>query len=457
MAEFTVKEVCLATNGKLRGLSYGELFTEISTDTRLVKPGDLFIPLIGEKFDGHDFINQAINNGAIGIISSLPDIIVPANITVIVVADTLLALQDLARFHRKRFSIPIVAITGSNGKTTTKDMTAAILASRLIVLKTEANYNNEIGLPLTLLKLTAQHEVAVVEMGMRGKGQIRHLADIALPTVAVITNVGETHIELLGSIEEIAAAKAELIELIPRDGLIILNADDHYVRQMTKQVNSRLTLFGLEQGDIRADSIQISTQGIHFECHSAQGKFLVYVPTVGKHNVYNALAAICVGLELSLNFEDICSGLSKFNASPMRLHIEEMGDYIVINDAYNASPMSMLAAIDTLVDVAKNRKVAVLGDMLELGHIKVEAHRQIGEKLAHCHVDIVVTVGDLASHIAEAARDCGIDKAIACYNHEDASVTLKELIKPGDTILIKGSRGMKMENMVKMFLQNRRK
>ena len=454
MAEFTVDEVCIATHGKVCGLAYGEKFTGICTDTRKIKPGDLFIPLVGEKFDGHDFVEQAVENGAMGIIVSRSDVIAPANIMVIVVTDTLSALQDLARFHRQRFSIPIVAITGSNGKTTTKDMTAVILASRLNVLKTEANYNNEIGLSLTLLQLTAQHEVAVVEMGMRGKGQIRQLANIALPTVAVITNVGETHIELLGSIKEIAAAKAELLQLIPNNGLIILNADDHYVREMTKQVHSRLTWFGLEQGDKKADNIQTSPQGMHFTCYSDRESFSVYIPTVGKHNVYNALAAISVGLEVGLSFDDIRSGLSKFNASPMRLQIETMGDYIVINDAYNASPISMLAAIDTLVEVAKNRKVAVLGDMLELGHIKVEAHRQIGEKLAKCHVDIVVTVGELARHIAEAAHEHGIDNAIACDSHDAASETLKKIIKPGDTILIKGSRGMKMENMVKIFSEN---
>jgi len=456
MAEFTVDEICLATKGKMQGLTYGEKFAGICTDTRTVTPGDLFIPLVGEKFDGHDFIAQAVKNGAVGILSSRLDIIVPAHITVIIVVDTLLALQDLARFHRQRFSIPIIAITGSNGKTTTKDMTAAILASRFKVLKTEANYNNEIGLSLTLLQLTPQHEVAVVEMGMRGKGQIRQLATIAMPTVAIITNVSDTHIELLGSREEIAAAKAELLPVIPENGLIILNADDHYVQEMTKQVHSRLILFGLEGGNIKADHIKATLQGMNFACHSAQGDFLAEIPTVGRHNVYNALAAIAVGLEVGLNFEDIHSGLCTFNASPMRLHIEKMGDYIVINDAYNASPISMLAAIDTLVEVAKNRTVAVLGDMLELGHIKVEAHRQIGEKLAKCHVDIVVTVGELARHIAEAASFYGIDKAIACDSHDAAREILTEIIKPGDTILIKGSRGMKMENMIKMFVENQK-
>lgn len=451
MAEFTVNEVCLATMGKICSATFGGDFTGICTDTRKIKSGDLFIPLVGENFDGHDFIDQAVKNGAIGVLSSRPNSVVPPNISLIVVDDTLMALQRLARFHRQRFNIPIVAITGSNGKTTTKDMTAAILSSRLNVLKTEANYNNEIGLPLTLLQLTERHEVAVVEMGMRGAGQIRQLAAIALPTIAVITNVGETHIELLGSIESIAAAKAELLEVIPQSGLTILNADDHYVREMAKQVHSRVTLFGLEQGNVRADHIQATVQGMNFKCYTSQGDFSAEIPTAGRHNVYNALAAIAVGIEVGLKFEDIHCGLSTFNASPMRLHIETMGDYMIINDAYNASPASMMAAIDTLVEVAKGRKVAVLGDMLELGDIGVEAHRRIGEKLAQCHVEAVVTVGSLAYHIAQAAIDHGI-AAVACCSHEQASEALRKMIRPCDTILIKGSRGMKMENMVKMFL-----
>ena len=451
MAEFTIHEICLATMGTVCSLEWGEKFTGICTDTRKVKSGDLFIPLVGETFDGHDFIDQAVKSGARGVLSSRTNTVVPPHISLILVDDTLMALQGLARFHRQRFNIPVIAITGSNGKTTTKDMTAAALSSQLTVLKTEANYNNEIGLPLTLLQLSEQHEAAVVEMGMRGKGQIRQLAHIALPTIAIITNVGETHIELLGSVEEIAAAKAELLEVIPPSGLTILNADDHYTRGMDKQVQSRVTLFGLEQGDVRADHIQTNIQGMNFTCRTAQGDFSVHMPTFGKHNVYNALAAIAVGLEVGLKAEEISFGLSTFNASPMRLHIEMMGDYIIINDAYNASPMSMTAAIDTLVEVAKDRKVVVLGDMLELGDIGVTAHRQIGEQLARCHIDIVVTVGTLASHTAQVAIDHGII-AVACQSHDQAREALKKLIQPSDTILIKGSRGMKMENMVKMFL-----
>ncbi len=452
MAEFTVDEVCLATHGKRIGSLYGDRFTGVCTDTRAVKPGDLFIPLIGENFDGHNFIHKAIAGGAAGVLTSRLDLVTDQSVTMILVADTLLALQGLACFHRKRFSIPIIAITGSNGKTTTKDMTAAVLASRFEVLKTEANFNNEIGLPLTLLQLHDHHEVAVVEMGMRGKGQIRQLANIALPTIAVITNVGETHMELLGSIEDIAIAKAELLESIPENGLTILNADNPYVRSMESEARSRVTFFGLEQGDVRGEEIHTDEQGMNFICHCTKEEFPVFIPTIGKHNVYNALSAVAIALELRLTADEIRLGLRNYNASPMRLHVQEMSGYLIVNDAYNASPMSMAAAIDTLLEVAKGRTVAVLGDMLELGHIAVEAHRQIGEKLAEGQVDIVLTVGTLASHIAKAAREKGVKTAVACNSHEEAQETLKQILKPGDSILIKGSRGMKMEKIITMFL-----
>jgi UDP-N-acetylmuramoyl-tripeptide--D-alanyl-D-alanine ligase len=451
MAEFIASEICIATKGTVIGTARQEYFTGISTDTRTVKQGDLFIPLIGENFDGHDFIDKAIENGAAGVIFSRKEVLIPEHITAIAVADTLLALQDLARFHRQRFNIPIIAITGSNGKTTTKDMVAAVLSNQFQVLKTNANYNNEIGLPLTLLQLTKQHEVAVVEMGMRGRGQISQLANIALPTIGIITNVGETHLELLGSIENIAAAKAELLDVIPENGLAILNGDNTYVREMSKQAKSRILLFGLEQGDIKADNIEMTAQNMKFLCYFGNNEFSVEIPTTGRHNVYNGLAAIALGLELGMTSESICSGLKNFNASPMRLHIEKLGNYLVVNDAYNASPMSMLAAIETLVEVAEGRKVAVLGDMLELGSIAVVAHEKLGDKLAQSHVDIVITVGELAANIAKRASLCGIDKVVACSNHEEAQEVLNKLLKPGDTILIKGSRGMKMETIIKIF------
>lgn len=450
MAEFTLSEICNATQGVLIKQAANMKFNGVATDTRRIRPGDLFIALKGERFDGHDFIIQAIQNGAAGVIMSrTDDLIISDNIAVIKVDDTLKALQRLASFHRQRYNIPIVAVTGSNGKTTTKDMIAAVLANRFTVLKTEANFNNEIGLPLTLLNLSSIHDVGIVEMGMRGLGQIKELADIALPNVGVVTNVGETHIELLGSIENIARAKAELAECLPKDGMVILNGDNEHVRAMGGKTPARILFYGLEE-DCDVQGIDINTTATSM---TVGIKYLgqvtkLFIPTVGKHNVYNALAAVSVGLGLGMSIDEIGEGLKHFVASGMRLAIQTKGNYTVINDAYNASPLSMTAAVDTLVEIASGRKVVVLGDMLELGHVAIEAHQRIGRKLGQSGIDVVVTVGDLASFIAKEAGRSGSGVSLACKNHEEAANALKQYLMPGDTILIKGSRGMKMEQIL---------
>lgn len=453
MSSFTAAEVCQATNARELTPAADVFFTGVSTDTRTVKPGDLFIALTGERFDGHDFIEQAVQNGAAGVIVSRSDRQIPLHCAAFFVADTRTALQGLARYHRQRFNIPIIAITGSNGKTSTKDMIAAVLSSNLAVLKTEANYNNEIGLPLTLLKLTPEHQAAVVEMGMRGPGQIRELASIALPNIGVITNVGETHIELLGSIDNIAAAKGELVESIGADGLVVLNADDHYVREMSRHANSRMVFYGINSLDVdySASNIIADSEGIEFCCHKSQQAQQLWVPLPGRHNVYNALAAAAVGAELGLSFAQIAQGLHDLVPSAMRLAISRKGDFTIINDAYNASPLSMRAAIDTLAEVASGRKIAVLGDMLELGHIAQLAHQAVGGQLAERKIDVVITVGALARHIASAAAAGGLATVTACDDQQQAQAALAQIIQPGDTILIKGSRGMQMEKVLEMF------
>ena len=451
MAEFTIDEVLMATGGSLLS-AHKQTFSGVSTDSRTLKPGNLFIALKGENFDAHDFLLRAVENGAAGVLISNREAYLPDKVTAIATNDTLKSLQDLAAFHRRRFSIPVIAITGSNGKTTTKDMIGAVLAGKLNVLKTQANYNNEIGLPLTLLNLTAAHQAAVVEMGMRGRGEISLLAKVALPTVGVITNVGETHIELLGSIENIAAAKAELIEGLAPDGLAVLNYDIPLVRAMKAKTSARTVFYGLTDGaDISAREISSNQQETSFTCVWPKGEFSVTVPAIGRHNVYNSLAAVAVGLELGLDPVEISSGLKSFIPSAMRLHIEKKGEYTIINDAYNASPLSMAAAIETLDAVAGYRKVAVLGDMLELGEFAEEAHRRVGRKLAEEDVQVVITVGRLASFIAAAALEEGVGVTVSCQNHEEAQEALRKLMRAGDIILIKGSRGMKMEKILDMF------
>ncbi len=452
MAEFTVSQVLEATGGALTGVAPRSVFKGVSTDTRTIKRGNLFVALKGENFDGHDFLLRAVENGAAGVVVSSREAYVPEKTATILVPDTLAALQDLARYHRRRFILPVIGITGSNGKTTTKDMTAAVLSGRLRVLKTQANYNNDIGLPQTLLGLAADHQAAVVEMGMRARGEISRLAAIAAPTVAVITNVGETHVEVLGSVENIAAAKSELVEAIAAGGLVILNADIPLVRAMRAQTAARVVLYGLEpDADVRAENIAAGERDTAFDCVHPGGTFPVTLPAVGKHNVYNALAAITVGLELGLSPGEINAGLATFQASAMRLAIETLGPYTVINDAYNASPLSMQAAIDTLGMVARGRKVAVLGDMLELGEYAASAHSRVGEQLADSGVQVVVTVGEQARHIAAAALEGGVKVAVACAGHDEATEALRKLLRSGDTVLVKGSRGMKMEKMLAVF------
>ena len=454
MADFSLTEVIKATGGQLIKAGDTKLFRGISTDTRSIQAGNLFVALVGERFDGNQFAAQAVAKGATALIVS-KTVDVPEHVTVIQVKNTLKALQALARFHRQRYHIPVIAVTGSNGKTTTKDMLAAVLSSRFKVLKTEANFNNEIGLSLTLLKLEASHEVAVVEMGMRARGEIRELTEIAFPTVGVVTNVGETHMEILGSIENIAAAKAELVEAIGHDDVVILNADDLHVRDMQHKTQGRVVFYGLApDAFVRAENITTGENGeliTTFDCCSARGSFSVTLPAVGIHNVYNALAAIAVGWELGLQPREIQKGIGSFVAGAMRLEIRKYGQYTVINDVYNASPLSMAAALTTLSNISKGRKIAVLGDMLELGDAAVEAHRRVGRQAAEQGVDIIIAVGELAQHIATAAREQGVKTTQSFTEHKAAIDALRKLVKPGDYILLKGSRGMKMETMLETF------
>jgi UDP-N-acetylmuramoyl-tripeptide--D-alanyl-D-alanine ligase len=453
MAEFTLTEVLKATGGQLINAGSSKVFQGVSTDTRSIGAGNLFVALVGERFDGNEFAGQAAAKGATGLLVSKP-VNVPDNITVVQVTNTLTALQALARFHRERYSIPVIAVTGSNGKTTTKDMLAAVLSSRFKVLKTEANFNNEIGLPLTLLKLEAAHEVAVVEMGMRASGEIRELTQIALPTVGVVTNVGETHVEILGSIENIAAAKAELVEAIGHDDLVILNADNPHVQNMQYKAQGRVVFYGLgPNAFVRAENITSGDNGdlvTTFDCCSARGSFPVVLQAVGIHNVYNALAAIATAWELGLTPGEIQRGIGSFTPGAMRFEVKKFGEFTVINDVYNASPLSMEAALTTLSSISKGRKIAVLGDMLELGDTAIEAHRTVGRQAVQQGVDSIITVGELAVHIAEAARETGVT-AQSFKDHKEAIDALRNLMKPGDYILLKGSRGMKMETMLKAF------
>jgi UDP-N-acetylmuramoyl-tripeptide--D-alanyl-D-alanine ligase len=452
MAKFTLAEICLATGGKLISGNAQDVqeFSGVCTDSRKINPSELFIALTGDQFDGHQFVAQVINKGAGGVLVSHRVAVPPAaTVAVILCTDTLQALQDIAAYHRQRFAIPVLAITGSNGKTTTKDMIAALLGTRLHVLKTQANFNNEIGLPQTLLSLTAEHEVAVVEMGMRGLGQVTALAQIACPTAGIVTTVGETHLELLGSLENIAAAKAELVEAIPAGGFVVLNADNPYVAAMASKARCVVITFGIHKAsDLHGENIRNLADGVAFDCCYQGKRFTVRVPALGEHNVMNALAALAAGFKLGMNQQDMVLGLAQFVPSGMRMAIERVGPYQVINDAYNASPASTASALTTLIALKSGRTVAVLGDMLELGTMSEAAHREIGAIAARLAVDVLVTVGPQARFIAAGAIDNGHQATFACSNQAEAIPILQEKLVSGDVILIKGSRGMKMEQLI---------
>lgn len=425
---------------------------QVSTDTRAVAKGDLFIALVGERFDAHDFIPQAIEKGAAAVIVSRP----PASalaVPVLLVGDTLAALQRLAAYNRRQFNLPVVAVTGSNGKTTTKDLIASVLGRRYKILKTTGNFNNHIGLPLTLLKLDETYEAAVLEMGMRGLGEIDLLAGIAQPTVAVITNIGETHLERLGSVENIAAAKSEVLDHIDQQGTAVLNGDDSWVRKVAGKVRGRVLFYGVEtENDIRAADIKTDGMASVFTVHYQDRQAVVELPVPGQHNVLNALAAVGVGLVTGLSLEEAAAGLKQAELTAMRLEVLETGSYKIINDAYNANPASAKAALSVLSDQAgSRRRVAVLGSMFELGERAQAGHCEVGAAAFESGIEMLVTVGDLGEYIAQGALAKGMapDLVFHCKDNALALELLDTRLKSGDVILVKGSRGMKMEEIVR--------
>jgi UDP-N-acetylmuramoyl-tripeptide--D-alanyl-D-alanine ligase len=452
----TLNEIQKAVKGVIHSAGHTLFTADISTDSRTVQPGDLFIPLIGERFDGHDFIRQALDKGAKGILIQRGKLYpqdIPSDVSVITVDNTLKALSDLAGYIRLTFNGPVVAVTGSNGKTTTKDMCTAVLSQKYVVLANEGNQNNEVGLPLTLFNLEKKHEAVIVEMGMRGPGQIEQLCEIARPTIGVITNVGNTHLELLGSVENIARAKGELIENLPRNGWAVLNQDDSRVMEMEKRSKAGVITYGQHPAaQVRAEKVRLEGhQGLAFEILAGGQVQLVTLPVPAKHNVYNALAAAAVGLVLGLDLSAIAQGLSQVRLTAMRMQVESLaGGITLINDTYNASPPSVLGALEVLSGMPARRRIAVLGDMLELGEVSESEHIRVGRQCTNNKVDILVCVGDLAGNFARGAKESGLqEKDIFSFSDPDrAGPFLAELIKPGDLILIKASRGVRLERVI---------
>ena len=448
MESLKIGEIATFCGAKLCGIDPELNVSGISTDSRTICAGELFVALRGENFDGHDYIAKARERGAACVLSSRGNI----GSGTLEVEDTLLALQQIAAGYRKKFPVKVTAITGSVGKTTTKEMTAAVLGVKFNTLKTEGNLNNTIGVPLSVLKLGREHEAAVFEMGMNHFGEISQSTRAALPDVAVISNIGTAHIEFLGSREGILRAKLEIAEGLPEDGVLILNGDEPLLWEKKAGLGFRTVYFGIENenSDIRAENIRESTEGSTFDIVCGEGSFSVRVPAAGRHNVMNALAAAAVGREYGMDFDDVARGLDIFENVGMRQRIYTKDGYRIIDDCYNANPESMSAALGVLAEVAEGRKIAVLGDMLELGSYSEQAHRELG-RLAAEKADIIFFFGSEVRFSLEEAEKSGGCVAEIYDDRERLTWELMKLAVSGDTVLFKGSRGMKLEEVRKIF------
>ncbi len=452
MEKITLKEIVSAVNGSVL---YGseQLNQEISavnTDSRNIEENALFIPLVGDRFDGHSYLETALSAGALACLTDRTLERYHQGYCYIQVADTELALGDLARWYKSRFDIPCIAITGSVGKTTTKDMVAAVLSVKYNVLKTEGNFNNNIGLPLTIFHLDSSHEICVLEMGMDCVGEIDHLASIATPEIAIITNVGDAHIERLGSREKIFGAKCEVIPHIKDKGILVVNGDDPMLTTLEGTIPQPVICFGSgENLPYHASQPQgDGTSSITFTITTPQMEQEVELPAIGNHMIYPTLSAVVVAEKLGLTPEQIVAGIRHFVPTRMRMNILRRGENItILDDSYNANPQSMRAAIQVLSDSGAMRTVAVLGDMFELGSYATPLHMGVGEAVSTAHIDVLVAVGEQSAHMAEGARAKGITQVYHCDTKEEAKPILASLMGENTTFLVKASRGMAMEEL----------
>jgi UDP-N-acetylmuramoyl-tripeptide--D-alanyl-D-alanine ligase len=453
---FTLDDVLAATGGRRVAGASTASFAGAAIDSRSATTADLFIAFRGQKHDGHDYVMQALGRGASGAIVELlppdapwatPDWSGPP---IILTSSSGQALQDLATYWRRRHHPVVVGITGSVGKTSTKELIAEVLAQRLSVLRTPSNLNTEIGVPLSLMRLTERDEAAVVEMGMYDVGEIRRLATIAAPQIGVVTNVQPSHLERLGTIERIAEAKSELVQELPPDGLAVLNADDERVRAMAELSRAPVRFYGLsDAADVWAEDIDShGLRGIEFTVHVGSRRARAHMHLLGAHSVHAALAAVAVAMQVGMSFDEAIAALRRVEGGVRLLVAAGLHGTTILDDTYNANPASMLAALNLLAEM-DGRHVAVLGDMLELGSYEAEGHRLVGRRAA-ITAQWLLTVGRRARIIAAEARAAGMrEAAVESYETRDEVVArLRAGLRPGDFVLVKGSRGMQLDEVV---------
>ncbi|MGH9514035.1 MAG: UDP-N-acetylmuramoyl-tripeptide--D-alanyl-D-alanine ligase [Terriglobales bacterium] len=424
-----------------------------SIDSRTIRPGELFFAVIGERLNGHDYVEQALAKGAIAAVVSKDEAArYSSKAPILVVADTLQALQALATAVRRLWNKRVIGITGSAGKTTTKEATAHVLSTKFHVLKSEGNFNNHFGLPLMLLKLEPQHDLAVIEMGMSHAGEIAALAGIAQPDIGVVTNVAPVHLEFFNSVAEIARAKRELIDSLPATGIAILNADDPYVSKFGSLFRGKVVTYGLDpSANVRAENTAArGAEGSDFDVVAEGQRRKIRLPLVGAHNIHNALAAISAALQCGLSLEQAANSLSTFSPQQNRGQVIQVGNITVINDCYNSNPRALAAMVDALSSMPASRRIVVAGEMLELGSSAEEMHRASGRHIAERNINVLLGVRGLSQVMVESAQKAGV-RAEFVNTAEEAGEWLARETRYGDVVLMKASRGVKLERALEVW------
>ncbi|PYL03892.1 MAG: UDP-N-acetylmuramoyl-tripeptide--D-alanyl-D-alanine ligase [Verrucomicrobia bacterium] len=443
IAEFAAAEIARG-NGETT-------ISRVSTDSRTIKRGDLFVALRGEHFDAHNFLEQVAKAGAAGaLVSQDPPPGLPQTFAILRAADTLLAYQNLAANYRKTLLLKVLGVTGSNGKTSTKDFAGSILGRAFRVTKTEGNFNNHVGLPRTMLEANRDHQFAVWELGMNHPGEIGALARIASPDAGIITNIGIAHIEFMGSREAIAQEKGALAEAIDPGGFVVLNADDEFSGSIADRTRARVIFAGIEEGAIRAIEVQQTAGGCEFTIVEGAHRCRAQLPVPGLHMVQNAILAVAAGRAFGVSLEECAAGLVSAPLAKARLQIREIHGVQFIDDSYNANPDSMKAALRTLVELdADGKRIAVLGRMLELGAESERGHREVGETAATLGIDYLIAIAE--ETIASAAEEAGLRNTAVAKDAAAAAEMLNEIVGPGDLVLIKGSRSARTELVLDEF------
>ncbi len=453
MTPLTLFQIAQFAGASLSSRDGGVVIDGIVTDSRTIRPGELFVALRGENFDGHDFVESVATSGAAGaLVDQRWNGNIPNNFSLIRAADTLLAYQNIAANYRRSLTLRVLAVTGSNGKTSTKDFAASVLARKFRVTKTEGNFNNHVGLPRTILKATSEDEAAVWEIGMNHPGEIAALSKIAAPDAAIITNIGAAHIEFMGSREAIAREKGALAEAVGPQGTVILNADDPFSIGIAAGSRAKVLFAGTTDGTVRATEIRQSADGSEFTILEGAHRCRAQLPVPGLHMVQNALLAVAAGRAFGLSIEECAAGLALAPLTKARLQIKQVGGVDFLDDSYNANPDSMKAALRTLVELdTEGKRIAVLGEMRELGTESERGHREVGETAAMLKVDQLITIGDTAETIAQGARAAGLNNVSSVSSTRKAADLLGQIAAPGDLVLIKGSRAAKTEEVIEQF------